>query len=254
MNYGVQPHIRCGINDTAKYAILPGDPERVERVKKFLDNPEDIVFNREFKTAVGFYKGVKVIVTSTGIGGPSAAIAVEELKNIGVETLIRIGSCGALQEDIRIGDLIIAAGAVRNDGTSDAYIEKGYPAIPDTEVLMCILKSAEELNYRYHCGYIRSHDSFYTDKENDIDNYWGEKGILGADMESAPIFVIGGLRKLKIASILNVVVEKNSNLEEGINGYVDGESSILKGEEREILTALEAIVKLERKAIQQSLI
>ena len=243
----LQPHIRCSREDAAKYAILPGDPERVNRVKKFLDNAVDVAYNREFKTVVGYYKGVKVMAISTGIGGPSTCIAVEELKNIGVETLIRIGSCGALQEGIKLGELIIANGAVRNDGTSETYVEKGYPAVPDTEVLLNLIKSAEELNYKYHCGRIRSHDSFYTDEEGAIDTYWGERGILGADMESSALFVIGGLRNLKTASILNVVVESNGNLDEGINGYVDGESETSKGEEREILTVLETIVKLDKK-------
>lgn len=244
MNSNIQPHIRCGTEDAAKYAILPGDPLRVDRVKKFLENPMDIVYNREFKTAVGYYKGVKVMVTSTGIGGPSAVIALEELKNIGVETFIRIGSCGALQEDIKLGELIIATGAVRNDGSSNAYIEKGYPAVPDTDVVACILKSVEELKYSFHRGLIRSHDSFYTDEEEKIDSYWSERGILGADMESAALFVAGSLRKLRVASILNVVVEMNGNLENSINDYVDGENAQKSGEDREILTALEAIVKL----------
>lgn len=245
MNSSIQPHIRCGIEDAAEYVILPGDPLRVDRVKRFLDNPRDIAYNREFKTATGYYKGIKVMVASTGIGGPSAVIALEELKNIGVGTFIRIGSCGALQENIKLGELIVATGAVRNDGASDAYIERGYPAVPDMEVAECLLKSAEELKYTCHRGLIRSHDSFYTDEEEKIDSYWGNKGILGADMESAALFVVGSLRKLRVASILNVVVESNGSLESSINDYVDGKNVQETGESREIQAALEAIVKLE---------
>lgn len=247
MDHNIQPHIRCGSQDAAKYAILPGDPGRVSRVKKFLESPVDIAYNREFRTAVGYYKGVKVMVTSTGIGGPSTVIALEELKNIGVKNLIRIGSCGALQKGIKLGELIIASGAVRNDGASDAYIEKAYPAVPDIDVAVSLVKSAEELGYKFHCGLVRSHDSFYTDEEESIDDYWSKKGILGADMESAPLFVVGRLRGLKTASILNVVVEAEANLESGINDYVKGENAQALGEEREILTALEAIVKLENR-------
>lgn len=243
----IQPHIRCSSEDAAKYAILPGDPERVERVKSFLDNPKDIAYNREFKSCTGFYKGVKIMVVSTGIGGTSTGIAVEELRNIGVETLIRIGSCGALQPDIKLGDLIIGNGAVRDDGTSLTYIENSYPAVPDTEVLISLLESANKLNYAYHCGRIRSHDSFYTDREEEIDNYWAKAGILGSDMESSALFVIGGLRNLKTASILNVVVESNGKLDDGINSYVDGESITALGEKKEIITVLEAIVSLEKK-------
>lgn len=248
MNNFTQPHIRCGVQDAARYAILPGDPRRVDRVKRFLENPRDIAYNREFKTAAGYYKGVKVMVTSTGIGGPSAAIALEELRNIGVEILIRIGSCGALQRGIRLGELIIPSGAVRNDGTADAYIERGYPALADMDVAASIVRSAEELKYKYYNGLIRSHDSFYTDKEEEIDGYWSKMGLLGADMESSALFVVGRLRKLKVASILNVVVEMDGDLGNGINDYVEGDNSSVEGEEREIITALEAIVKLENNA------
>jgi len=241
-----QPHIRCSRSDGAKFAILPGDPERVERVKAFLENPVDIAFNREYKSCSGTYKGVKVMVVSTGIGGASTGIAVEELRNIGVETMIRIGSCGAMQEPLKLGHMVIASGAVRDDGTSRAYIDPSFPAIPDPEVMAMLLESAREQGFPYHCGMIRSHDSFYTDQEEAIDNYWSQRGILGADMESATLFVIGSLRRLKTASVLNVVVEQQGDLTVGINGYVDGESQTAVGEQNEIRTVLGAIVKLER--------
>lgn len=249
MENNMQPHIRCTSKDAAKYAILPGDPERVERVKKFLDNPVDIAYNREFKSCTGYYKGVKVMVVSTGIGGTSTGIAVEELKNIGVETLIRIGSCGALQKNINLGDVIIGNGAVRDDGTSKTYIDEIYPAIPDTEVLISLIESAKESKITYHCGMIRSHDSFYTDREEEIDGYWAKNGVLGCDMESAALFVIGGLRKLRTASVLNVVVESDGKLDDGINSYVNGESITALGEKREIKVVLDAIIKLENKLI-----
>ena len=245
-NSSFQAHIRCSSMDAADYAILPGDPARVERVGRFLENCQEVACNREFKTVSGYYQGTKLLVTSTGIGGPSTGIAVEELRNIGVKTLIRIGSCGALQTNIRLGDLIIATGAVRNEGTSDTYIEKGYPAVPHIEVLSHILATAKRLGYIYHCGVIRSHDSFYTDAEAAVDQFWGERGVLAADMESAPLMVIGGLRKLQTASILNVVVEADGQLENGINDYVDAKNAAAVGEEREIILALEAIASLSK--------
>lgn len=244
MGTNMQPHLRCGIEDTAEYAILPGDPQRIERIKTFLEDVKEVAYNREFRTISGYYKGVKVLVTSTGIGGPSTCIAVEELNNIGVKTMIRIGSCGALQPDMKLGELVIGNGAVRDEGTSATYIDRIYPAVPDTEVLMALLNSAKKLGIPYHCGKIRSHDSFYTDREEQIDQYWSEVGVLGADMESSPLFVIGALRNIKTASILNVVVESNGNLESGINDYVGGESQTAIGEKNEILLALEAIVQL----------
>ncbi|PLR96512.1 nucleoside phosphorylase [Bacillus sp. T33-2] len=242
MASSLQPHIRIADNHGIRYALLPGDPGRVNEVARFLEHVKDIAYNREYKTIAGSYKGVEVFVTSTGIGGASAGIAIEELKNIGVDTMIRIGSCGALQPGIRLGDLVIATGAVRNDGASAAYVDKSYPAIPDADLLFHLIESPKRLNYTYHTGIVRSHDSFYTDDEEEIDRYWSSKGILGSDMETAALFVIGGLRGIKTASILNVVVEKEGNLEGGINDYLDEMNEGKLGEEREIITALEAIL------------
>ena len=242
----IQPHIRCCNKDAARYAIMPGDPERVERVKLFLENPVDLAYNREFKSCSGFFKGVKIMVVSTGIGGASTAIVVEELKNIGVETLIRIGSCGALQKNIKLGELIIAKGAIREDGTSKAYVDNAYPAVADPFVLMSLIESAKELNFIYHSGLIRSHDALYADNGSQLEDYWRGKGVLGSDMETATLFVVGGIRNLRTASVLNVVVESEENLEQGINSYVKGDNATKLGERNEIITVLEAIVKLEK--------
>lgn len=168
----IQPHIRCSEKDAARYAVLPGDPKRVGHAAKFLDNVKEICFNREYKSITGFYNGVKILVMSTGMGGASVGIGVEELKNIGVKMMIRIGSCGALQDNIHIGDLIIANGAVRDEGASKAYIDTAYPAVPDPELMMSVIRVAEISGYRFHTGIIRSHDSFYTDREDEIDCYW----------------------------------------------------------------------------------
>lgn len=243
----LQPHIRCSQADAAKYAILPGDPARVDRIKAYLTDVKEIAFNREMKSISGYYKGVKVMAVSTGMGGASTGIAVEELHNIGVEVMIRIGSCGALQPKIHMGDLILVNGAVRDEGASKAYIEEIYPAIPDTEVLMNLIAVTKELKYTYHVGCCRSHDSFYTDRENEIDHYWSGKGILGADMETAALFTIGGLRGVKTASILNTVSLYEGNLEEEINSYVDAQNAASIGEEHEIMVALETIVRMDQK-------
>jgi uridine phosphorylase len=245
MKNNLQPHIRIGNGYEVRYALLPGDPGRVDEVAKFLDHTEELAYNREYKTIIGSYKGVKIFVSSTGIGGVSAGIAIEELKNIGVKVMIRIGSCGALQPHLRLGDLVIASGAVRNDGASYAYINKAYPAIPDPELLFHVMNAAKKNQSTNYTGIVRCHDSFYTDKEQEIDKYWSEKGILASDMETAALFVIGGLRGIKTASILNVVVEKEGDLEGGINDYIDEKNNSRRGEEQEILTALEAIVSYE---------
>lgn len=242
MEYVIQPHIRLSDEVDVRYALLPGDPGRVDAVAKFLDQPEEMAHNREFRTIKGSYKGLPVLVTSTGIGGASTGIAVEELARIGVKAMIRIGSCGAVQPGIRLGDLVIASGAVRDEGASHAYIESPYPAVPDTVLLTHVIEAASQSGFPSHTGIVRSHDSFYTDQEEQIDSYWSGKGVLASDMETAALFVIGGLRGIKTASILNVVVEKEGDLEGGINEYVEEEGASKLGEEREIRAALEAIV------------
>lgn len=242
----VQPHIRCTKEDAAKYAILPGDPQRVERMKAYLTQVRDIAFHREMKSISGYYKGVKVMAISTGMGGASTGITVEELHNIGVEVMIRIGSCGALQKEIQMGDLLLINGAVRDDGASKSYVEAIYPAVPDTEVLFHIMAAAKAQGFPYHVGIARSHDSFYTDREDEIDRYWSGKGVLGADMETAALFTIGALRGVKTGSILNTVNLYEGNLEQELNAYVDADTMAAQGEKREIITALEAIVRMEQ--------
>ncbi len=237
-----QAHIRLSMRDGAKCAILPGDPGRIDHIKKFLTDAKELQYNREMRSASGYYKGIKVLAVSTGMGGASTGIAVEELHNIGVEYMIRIGSCGALDASLHLGDLVLVNGAVRDDGASKAYIEPIYPAIPDTRLLMATIRAAEEKGFPFHIGKARSHDSFYTDKEDAIDAYWSAKGILGADMETAALFTIGALRGVKCASILNTVVEYEADLKQNINDYVDGESIVKQGEENEIIAALEAFV------------
>lgn len=243
----LQPHIRCSKDLKAKFALLPGDPGRINRIAKFLDNSKEIAYNREYRSLVGFYKGVKILAISTGIGGPSIAIAIEELKNIGVTTLIRIGSAGALQSKLKVGDLVIPYGAVREDGTSHMYVLPSYPAVPHPQIFSALVDSTEAIGLAAHQGLIRSHDSFYTDEEEKLCSYWTNKGILASDMETASLFVTGSLRGLKTGSILNVVVETEHSIENGISSYVEWESKAMLGEELEIKIALEACWLLNKK-------
>lgn len=241
-----QPHILCEAEDVSEYVILVGDPQRVLRVGEFLENCEEIVFNREFRTIRGKYKGAPITVTSTGIGGPSTAIAIEELIACGAKYFIRVGSGGAVQPYIKLGDLVISSGAVRDDGTTDMYIDKSYPAIPDLELTHKILETCKELSYSHYLGYVRSHDSFYIENEEDIMEYWSKKNILSSDMETTTVFVLGQLRGVKTASILNTVVEYNSNVKEGIRNYVEESIGPVEGEKREIILALETYYKIHK--------
>jgi uridine phosphorylase len=243
----IMPHIKLSGEQAVPYALLPGDPARLDRIADCLSDVEELAYNREYRSLRGLYKGIPVMAVSTGIGGASAAIAVEELARIGVKAMIRIGSCGALQKGIRLGDLILVNGAVRDDGASASYADAIYPAIPDTELLTACMECAKELGAIAHTGIARSHDSFYVDHEKEVCAYWAEKGVMGSDMETAALFVVGRLRGVKTASILNTVVEFQESLEDNINSYTNGESAVMKGERLEILTALEAFVQMEQK-------
>lgn len=167
----LQPHIRLDQNHGAVCALLPGDPARLDRIQAFLTDVEALAYNREYRSLVGSYRGIRVLAVSTGIGGASAGIAVEELKNLGVTNMIRIGSCGALQPQVKIGDLILVSGAVRDDGTSKTYIDPIFPAVPDSALLFACVSAAKAREYRFHTGIARSHDSFYTDREEEIDSF-----------------------------------------------------------------------------------
>lgn len=240
----LQPHIRLDGNHGARCALLPGDPARLNRIKPFLADAEELAYNREYRSLVGTYGGINVLAVSTGIGGASAGIAVEELHNLGVENMIRIGSCGALQPEVRLGDLILVSGAVRDDGASKTYIDPIFPAVPDAQLLFACVESAREKGFAFHTGIARSHDSFYTDDEDEIDAYWSKRGVLGCDMETAALYTIGHLRHVRCMSILNNVVAYQTDTLDAIGSYVDGETAAMTGEAHEILTALEAFVRI----------
>lgn len=241
----LQAHIRLSSDLNVKYAIMPGDPARLDRIAPYLDDVKEIGFNREYRCMTGTYKGVKILAISTGMGGASTAIAIEELKNIGVEAMIRIGSCGAVQPFVKVGDLVLVSGAVRDDGASQTYINLKYPAVPDTFLFNYCIQSAEENGFPYHIGFARSHDSFYIDNEDEINEFWAKRGILGSDMETSTLYTVGRLRGIKTASILNNVVACGDDTAYSIGSYADGENLAMQGEKNEIIVALDAFVKLE---------
>jgi uridine phosphorylase len=240
MEQTLQAHIQLSANLDVKYALLPGDPARVERAKLLLEDAVDLAFNREYKSVLGTYQGMRVLVISSGIGGPSTAIAIEELAKIGIEGIIRIGSCGSLHPAVHLGDVIIATAAVRDDGASKAYVDSTYPAVADLDLLIHLRTIAETERIPHRLGIVRSHDSFYTAREAQLTAYWSGNGIIGSDMETATLFVVGALRGLKTASLLNVVVGPNEGMEEGVRQFVSGESATKRGEQNQIKLALSA--------------
>ena len=242
----VQFHIGLREGDTGKYVLLPGDPGRVDRVVKFLDDCKEVTYQREFRTVTGFYKNVKVSCTSTGIGCPSATIAVEELANTGAHTFIRIGSTAALQDHIALGDLVIGQASMRNEGTSKFYAPPEYPAVADFTVTGALLQAADELSksrkIKFHFGIVASDDSFYKETPEHIKKLH-DLGILSVEMECSAIFVACSQRPGLRGAMISVVA---GNLFTGGDDYAEERIDIGQSFDDEILIALEAISALEK--------
>ena len=229
-----EPHTQLIPDIDTDRAIIMGDPARVDTIAALMENVQEWAYNREYKSIVGEYKGKKILVMSTGIGAPSAGIGVEELHRVGVHYVVRVGSAGAMQKGIALGKLIIAEGVVREDGLSKRYVPEIYPAVPAYRLLNLAHKYAPEAVY----GIIRSHDGFYTD-DNAVDEaFWSGKGIVGSDMESGILMVIGRQRGMETLSILNNVVLYEGDLSAGVNSLVNGEELVAQGERDSLLVAL----------------
>ncbi|WP_418281981.1 nucleoside phosphorylase [Halorubrum sp. DTA98] len=199
-NAEVQYHVEVGPGDVADAVLLPGNPERVDTVTALWDDHEAIASHREYRTATGTYDGEPISVTSTGIGSPSAAIAVEELARVGVDTFIRVGSCGAIQPEMSVGDLVITTGAVRQEGTSAEYVREDYPASADGEVVSALVAAAERLGYDYHTGITMSADSFYAGQ--------GRPGFNGFEAAGSDELVA----ELQAANVKNIEMEASAIL------------------------------------------
>jgi len=205
-------HIKCGKGDVGRYVLLPGDPGRVEKIAAYLDKPEHVVTYREFNTWSGYLEGEKVSVCSTGIGGPSASIALEELVKCGADTFIRVGTCGGIDPTLLPGDLIIPTGAIRKEGTTLEYVPIEYPAVPDYGLVTKLADAAERLGLRRHLGVVESKDSYYGQHDPDsMPNAeilkqkwqaWKAAGAIGSEMESAAVFIVGSVRRVRCATVL----------------------------------------------------
>lgn len=199
----------------------------------------------------GDYQGTPVTIMSTGMGGVSVGIGVEELARIGVEVAIRIGSAGALQPHVRAGHLVIAEGAVRDEGTSLAYVPLSMPAIPNPDVYRALIESAKARQVTHWSGIIRSHDSFYRDDEEEVSLAWHKRGVLAAEMEAAALFVVGRHRGIRTGAVLNTVVEWQSDTAAGIQSLVEAEEARQQGEQNEILVALDALNRIHRTEAEE---
>lgn len=240
----MQYHVRVKPGDVGKYVLLPGDPDRSDRVAKYLENARLVANNREYRTFTGTYKGVTISVTSTGIGCPSAAIAVEELANVGAENFIRVGSSAALQKGIRIGDLMITTGAMKNEGTSRFHVPDAFPAVPDflltRELIDTATEMKDELGYGLHIGLSATDDSFYGESEEWIQKL-SSYGLNNVEMEASAIFTVCHMRKLRAAAICAV----SGNLVDNDVIYEEENRGLVTGWENEIRVVLEAIYRFE---------
>ncbi|MBU9710516.1 nucleoside phosphorylase [Evansella tamaricis] len=221
-----QYHVDLVEGDVGRYVFLPGDPGRVELIASLFEESWKVAENREYITYTGYVSGTKVSVCSTGIGSPSAAIAVEELSRVGADTFIRIGTAGPMQEFIKKGDVVIGTAAVRDEGTTRQYMPMEFPATADLNVSMALCEAAQKLNKEYHAGIIQSKDSFYGEVEPDTMpnattlkerwNCWVAGGTLASEMEAAAIYIVSAIRKLRAGCILNMEGSMEETIKVGI--------------------------------------
>ena len=222
MNYSEdaskQYHIQVGQGEVGRYVILPGDPKRCAKIAQYFENPVLIADNREYVTYSGTLDGVKVSVTSTGIGGPSASIALEELVKCGADTFVRIGTCGGMDIDVKGGDVVVATGAIRMEGTTKEYVPIEFPAVPDLEVTNALVRACKKLEIPHHAGVVQCKDAFYGQHNPEIMpvsyelmqkwEAWLRMGCKASEMESAALFIVGQFLRVRVGSCFLVVANQ----------------------------------------------
>ena len=241
---GKHDHLGLKNGDIGEYVILPGDPKRCKKIAEYFDNAEFIADNREYTTYTGYLNGTKVSVTSTGIGGPSAAIAMEELVKVGAKTFIRVGTCGGMDLNVKGGDIVIATGAIRMEGTSKEYAPIEFPAVANLDITCSLVEAAKKLNYTYHTGVVECKDSFYGqhDPQRMPVNYellnkweaWKKLGCLASEMESAALFIVASTLNVKAGSVFLTVANQEREKQNLENPVVHDTDSAIK-------TAIEAL-------------
>ncbi|MDN5378000.1 MAG: uridine phosphorylase [Clostridiales bacterium] len=253
-NESLQYHIQVGKNQVGRYVILPGDPKRCAKIAKYFDDPVMIADNREYVTYTGTLDGVKVSVTSTGIGGPSAAIAMEELYKCGADTFVRIGTCGGMQRDVKSGDIVIATGAIRMEGTSREYAPIEFPAVSNIDVTNALIEAAKAKKFSYHVGVVQCKDSFYGQHEPETKpvgyelmnkwEAWKRLGCLASEMESAALFIVASHLNVRAGSCFLVM----ANQEREKLGL---ENPVVHDTDMAVQVAVEAIRKLIREDMER---
>ncbi len=249
-NQEKQYHIQVGKGEVGRYVILPGDPKRCAKIAKYFDDAELIADNREYVTYTGTLDGVKVSVTSTGIGGPSASIALEELSRCGADTFIRVGTSGGMQLEVKSGDIVVANGAIRMEGTTREYAPIEFPAVADFEITTALVQAAKNLNQPYHVGVVQCKDAFYGQHSPETKpvgyelmdkwNAWVQMGCLASEMESAALFIVSDYLKARAGAVMLVM----ANQERAKAGL---DNPVVHDTDAAIRTAIEAIRILIRE-------
>ena len=235
---GLQFHVRLKEGDVGRYVLMPGDPGRCEGIASLFDNPKKVMYNREYLTYTGYVDGVKVSVTSTGIGGPSASIAMQELAEVGADTFIRVGTGGSLHEKVQLGDAVIASGAIRMEGTSKEYMQPEFPAVADFQVVNALERAARnrmdaENGLRHHVGIVKCKDAYYGQHnpelmgvEDDLfmkhENFV-RGGAIAGEMESATLFVVASVLKVRCGAIF-LIGNNVRGSDQQMNAQTAGES------------------------------
>ncbi|MBE6622545.1 MAG: uridine phosphorylase [Ruminococcaceae bacterium] len=229
-------HIDCAPGEVGRYVILPGDPGRCEKIAKYFDSPVKVAAKREFTTYTGYLDGVMVSVTSTGIGGPSASIAIEELAELGSDTFIRVGTCGGMNPKVRGGDCVVVTAAVRNEGTSREYAPIEFPAAADFDVTTALVQAADTMGLPYHTGIVHNKDSFYGQHspESMPVSYeltakweaWKRLGVLASEMESAALFTVSAARGCRAGAVMYTVWNQEASADYRSAPNTDTEAAI----------------------------
>lgn len=251
-----QFHIHCKAGDVGRYCILPGDPGRCKTIANHFDNPVFVSQNREYTVYTGTLLGEKVSVCSTGIGGPSASIAMEELHNIGADTFIRVGTCGGIDLDVRSGDVVIATGAIRFEHTSREYAPIEYPAVPSFEVATALVQAARNLGKSYKTGVVQCKDAFYGQHSPAkmpvsyelLEKWeaWKRLGVKASEMESAALFVTAAALGCRCAACFHVIW----NQEREVAGLDQERDEDTSSSVRAAVEALKLVIERDRRAGQ----
>ena len=248
-----QFHIQCEKGEVGGYCLLPGDPGRCEAIARRFDGAVHVRTNREYVTYTGTLLGERVSVVSTGIGGPSAAIAMEELANLGAHTFVRVGTCGGIDLSVRSGDVVVATGAVRMEGTSREYAPIEWPAVPDFAVTCALVQACQNLGYSWHAGVVQCKDSFYGQHSPgrmpvfyELEQKWEawkRLGVLASEMESAALFAVAAARRVRCGSVFHVIW----NQEREAAGLDQKESHDTSAAIRAGVEALKILIGQDRK-------